>query len=259
MVKLIASDLDGTLLRDYEQIIPEETLDVLRELHEKGIIFVAASGRQYANMRKLFAPLGYEIPFISENGSLCIYNNEIISTGSIPKETIEHILEGLYEYREQYHTGHCIFSVPETYMTDSTDERFLTAMKTRKNNISFIEDLGQVKGKILKIAICDFGGTQYLEPFFKERVGDEIRCATAAGEWLDFIAPDANKGIALQNVLKKFGIKRDECICFGDQSNDVEMLKTAGTSYAMETAVPEAKEAADHVVPSVLSVLKTLL
>ena len=54
MIKLVASDLDGTLLHNYQQTVPKEIYDTIKALHEKGIIFTAASGRQYANIRRLF-------------------------------------------------------------------------------------------------------------------------------------------------------------------------------------------------------------
>ena len=72
MIKLIASDLDGTLLHGGEQSLSPRTLNLIRRLTEKGIRFIAASGRQYANERRLFAPIRDEISYIAENGSLCI-------------------------------------------------------------------------------------------------------------------------------------------------------------------------------------------
>ena len=56
MIKLVASDLDGTLLFKGAQSLPEEIFPLIRQLKELGILFVAASGRQYANMKKMFAP-----------------------------------------------------------------------------------------------------------------------------------------------------------------------------------------------------------
>ena len=123
MIKLVASDLDGTLLHNYQQTVPKEIYDTIKALHEKGIIFTAASGRQYANIRRLFAPLGFDIPYIAENGSMCVYKEEILATGLTPSKTIRHILDALMEYRKIYHTGHCILSVKDTYYSDSTDER----------------------------------------------------------------------------------------------------------------------------------------
>lgn len=111
MIKLVASDLDGTLLHNYQQTVPKEIYDTIKALHEKGIIFTAASGRQYANIRRLFAPLGFDIPYIAENGSMCVYKEEVLATGLTPSKTIRHILDALMEYRKIYHTGHCILSV----------------------------------------------------------------------------------------------------------------------------------------------------
>lgn len=260
MIKLIASDLDGTLVRNYEQTIPRETFDLIRQLKEQGVIFVPASGRQYANMQRLFAPLGYEIPYIAENGSLCIYKDEILSIGQIPSETIHRILDSLMDYRRKFHTGHCILSVKDTYYTDSDDERFMDYMlNTMRNIVTQIPDLYAVKEPLLKAAVCDFDGTKNLLPFFSERLKGEIRVATSASHWIDFIAPNANKGTALKTLMERFDIHKDECICFGDQQNDVEMLRLAGTSYAMDTAVPEVTCHADHVISSVTPVLKQIL
>ena len=63
MIKLVASDLDGTLLHNYQQTVPKEIYDTIKALHEKGIIFTAASGRQYANIRRLFAISLKMVPF----------------------------------------------------------------------------------------------------------------------------------------------------------------------------------------------------
>lgn len=65
MIKLVASDLDGTLLLHKAQSLPEEIFSLIRQLEELGIMFVAASGRQYPNMTKLFAPVASEISYIS--------------------------------------------------------------------------------------------------------------------------------------------------------------------------------------------------
>ena len=260
MIKLIASDLDGTLLCNYQQDVPQEILDTIRALHEKGIIFVAASGRQYANIRRLFSPLGFDIPYIAENGSLCVYKEEVLSTGEIPAPVIKNILDSLMEYREIYHTGHVILSLKETYYTDSTDDQFNDYMlNTMHNHITYVPDLYSVQSTILKAAICDFNGTKNPDPFFRDRLGDQIRVATSAAHWIDFIAPNANKGTALAQLLDKFNIKKEECIRFGDQQNDLEMLKQAGVSYAMKSATREVAMQADHVLDSVLQVLQSLL
>ena len=82
MIKLIASDLDGTLLQNGAQELTPRAVSLVRKLTEKGIYFVAASGRQYANERRLFAPVRDDISYIAENGSVCIHKGKVISRGS---------------------------------------------------------------------------------------------------------------------------------------------------------------------------------
>ena len=92
MIKLIASDLDGTLLQNGAQELTPRALDLIHRLTEKGIHFTAASGRQYANERRLFAPIRDEISYIAENGSLCICQGKVISRGIIPDDLAFRIL-----------------------------------------------------------------------------------------------------------------------------------------------------------------------
>ena len=87
MIKLVASDLDGTLLLNKAQSLPEEIFPLIRQLQEMGIIFVAASGRQYPNMRKLFAPVASEISYISENGALAVDHGEVLYQDSFDRRS----------------------------------------------------------------------------------------------------------------------------------------------------------------------------
>lgn len=77
MIKLIASDLDGTLLLKGAQKLPPELFPIIKKLKEQGILFVAASGRQYPNMKRMFAPVAEDIGFVSENGGIALYQEEI--------------------------------------------------------------------------------------------------------------------------------------------------------------------------------------
>ena len=92
-----------------------------------------------------------------------------------------------------------------------------------------------------------------------DKFGAEIKVVTSGNIWIDFIAPDANKGTALSALLNTLHIRPEECMAFGDQYNDVEMLKLAGTSYAMSGAAPGISRYASHVTDSVEDVLEDLL
>ena len=92
MIKLIASDLDGTLLQNGAQELTPYAIDLIHRITEKGIHFIAASGRQYDNERRLFADIKDEISYIAENGSLCIHEGKVISRGIIPDDLAYRIM-----------------------------------------------------------------------------------------------------------------------------------------------------------------------
>ena len=86
MIKLIASDMDGTLLNDKNEI-HEEFYKVFQELKKKNIIFAAASGRQYYNLAKRFEKIKDDMMFIAENGTFVVYKGEELLLNALDKET----------------------------------------------------------------------------------------------------------------------------------------------------------------------------
>ena len=95
MIKMVASDLDGTLLLNKAQSLPEEIFPLIRKLKEMGILFVAASGRQYPNMKRMFAPVASEIAYISENGALAVDQEEVLYQDSFDRKVAAEIIEAI--------------------------------------------------------------------------------------------------------------------------------------------------------------------
>lgn len=256
MIKLIASDLDGTLLRGGAQQLNPRVFDLILQLKEKGILFVAASGRQYTNLRRLFEPVKDEIAYIAENGSLCVYQGKILSRGLIERDLGLRILKAIQNYGQ----CECILSCEDACYTDSKNPDFIRHMSdVVKNDMAFVDDLTTVNHPFLKIAICDYRGTQESDVYFKKLFSSEIKVVTSGNIWVDFIAPNANKGSALQGLLDHLQYKSEDCIAFGDQYNDVEMLQLAGTSYAMANAAPGISYFSTYVTDSVEEVLEDIV
>ena len=157
MVKLIASDLDGTLLQNGARDVNPIVFDQIRTLKEHGIMFAAASGRQYLNLRRLFTPVQDDIAYIAENGSLCIYNEETISKGIIEQDLAYRILDEVARY-PQYN---CIISGERVcYSTSKNPEFYNHMVNVIKNHMKFIDDpKSEIPEPILKIAVCDYNGT----------------------------------------------------------------------------------------------------
>ena len=101
MIKLIASDLDGTLLLNKTQTLPEDLFPLIRALNELGIRFVAASGRQYPNMKRLFAPVASDISFICENGALAVEKGQVLYQDRFDKELANEILTAIIEKKRR--------------------------------------------------------------------------------------------------------------------------------------------------------------
>lgn len=256
MIQYIASDLDGTLIPGGSRSVDPEIFDLILKLKEKNIRFIAASGRQYHSMRLLFEPIKDEISYITENGSLCLHNGQVIFRGLIERKLGLSIIDAGREYG----SCHTLLSCESRHYTDSKNADFIHHMRDIiRNDIEVVDDLYQIQEPFLKLAICDFNGTARLAPFLSERFSEQIRTVTAGGGWVDFLAPNADKGKALAALLSRLGIRPENGIAFGDQYNDIDMLKLAGTGYAMKTAAPGVKDYADAVTDSVAEVLKDVL
>lgn len=254
MIKLIASDLDGTLLQNGALELNPEVFKLILQLKEHGILFTAASGRQLHSLKYLFRPIKDDISYIAENGSICIHN--IISHGIIDRNLVFDILKAAKEYDE----CHLLLSCKSRCYTTSKDPRFIRYMKENLYyDIAYVEDVSSLKEPFLKLAFCDFKGTKNLLPYFQNIFQNRIHVVTAGNIWVDFIAPGANKGTALKALAESLHIIPEEIIAFGDQYNDIEMLQFAGSSYAMASAAPGVADYATHITDSVEKILVEIL
>ncbi len=260
MIKLIASDLDGTLLQDHAQELSPRALSLIHQLSEKGIHFIAASGRQYDNQIRVFESIKDEISYIAENGSICLHQGEVISRTCIPPELCKKIID---EIKRDNRFEIVVSQQQSCYIEDRNPDYVHLVKDIMKNTTEVVKDIRTISGPILKIAICnmtesDESFLDYLDELhhiFK----DEIKIVTSGNVWIDFIAPGSNKGTALSAFMDLFHVTPDECLVFGDQYNDIEMLKSAKYSYAMKTCAPGVEKYAAYQTDCVEDILESLL
>ena len=218
MIKLIASDLDGTLLQDGTQELTPRAISLIHSLTQKGIHFVAASGRQYTNERIVFDKIKDEISYIGENGSICMHQGKLIFRGTIRDDLAYRIIR---EVKKSDHFE-IIVSRDDTCLIEDRNPEFVDhIVNVMHNKTEIVEDLSQINGPFLKIAICNMiDGPDVLIAYLKHLqsiFGSEIKIVTSGTIWIDFIAPGTNKGAALKHLLKVLDITPEECIAFGDQ------------------------------------------
>lgn len=256
MIKLIASDLDGTLLAEGTQDLPPELFDLILELKKKGIHFTAASGRQLSSICSLFKPIGEHISYIAENGALCTCDGELLSVTTIAPDLAQQILK----YAKTLSDCKLLVSSTDTCYIESGDEEFYQWIRYGYHNVTtVVDDLSKITAPIIKIAIYDTKHPQETFDLCHQLLHQKVNVVTAGNHWIDLIPFEANKGVALRTLAEHLGISIEETMAFGDQQNDMEMLRTAGISYAMVKAKPEVKACADHTTDSVPQILKDLL
>ena len=257
MIKLIASDLDGTLLLNGAQTLSEELFPLIRKLKEMGILFVAASGRQYANMKRLFAPVLDDMACICENGAMTIQDEEVLYINGFDKELVREILETIYAKEGSEFT---CSTKDFYYLMPKTEEFYDLMANVIKNSCKKIESLDEITEPCMKLAVYDKRGmTEELVKFWKERFSDRCSVVTSGNDWLDFIPYETNKANGIYKFQELLGIAPEECIVFGDEYNDIEMLKCVPNSFAMSHSKEGVKVHAAYLADKVEPILKTII
>ena len=131
-------------------------------------------------------------------------------------------------------------------------------------NVLYTENLASLEGPILKIALHTGGDAAQAAAPVRERFGRRANVMAAGSRWVDVVPEGTDKGSSLSAIQRQLGIRPEETMVFGDNENDIGMLRLAAESYAVGNARQAVKEAAAHVVgdvreDAVLKVLKSLL
>ena len=155
MIRLVASDLDGTLLLHKAQSLPEEIFSLIRQLEELGIMFVAASGRQYPNMTKLFAPVASEISYISENGALAVDHGEVLYQDSFDRELANEIISAIMEKKDAEFT---CSAKDYHYLMPKTKKFHDHMLYEVKNECRFVNSMEEMTAPIMKELAKEYAG-----------------------------------------------------------------------------------------------------
>lgn len=256
MIRLIASDLDGTLLLNGAQSLRPETTGLIQELTRQGRIFAAASGRQYANLRRLFKGVEEEIAYICENGSLMIYQGKILEKHIIPRETGQEILKAMMEKDG----AEALLSGVDTCYIQAKDPGYAVHLRdVVKNNVTEVEDILKTTEPYLKISVYEKAGVDKSQAYWKERFGDRVTVVTSGNAWLDTMPKGVDKGSAIHTLMEKLGITPEETLVLGDNFNDIEMMDAVKYSFAMEKAASEVKAHCRYETALVEDTLREIL
>ena len=268
MIKLIASDMDGTLL-DAHMSISTENTEAIRMANELGSEFMVATGRNAQEARAALDEAGLDCAMITLNGAQVFdRSGKSLVTVPIPSPqamTVLDILEanGMY-YEVATNPGLYSESHPKriesfassiaTHMPHLTYKMAIAMASANLEllHITYVDSIRELllddKLEVLKIICFHTEGPRILGPVGKEISNLGELAVTSSGQNnLEVNHKNAQKGIAVAHVAHERGITLDEVMTIGDNFNDVSMLQTAGVSFAMGNAEIEVKDYAKYL------------
>lgn len=233
-IKLIACDLDGTLLDDNKNIHPS-FWEIHKKLQEKGILFIAASGRQYFTLHDQFRRIEDDIVVLAENGTYVKQGNRELLVNELPLEDARFFIR---EGRKVPDADVILCGKSSAY-AESTNKLFWEDASRYYKRMQLVDDLCRVEDTILKVTFWDHKIAEFNSYQHFKRYEDRFKVAIAGDVWLDITHLSASKGTSIQYLQKLFGITAEETMIFGDYLNDIDMMRVGWHSYAMKNAHPE--------------------
>jgi Cof subfamily protein (haloacid dehalogenase superfamily) len=246
-VKLVVSDMDGTLLNSKGEV-SMLFFDLFKKLQKQNILFCAASGRQYNSIVDKLATIKNDIYVIAENGAIAKKGAELLLLKSINTQKVTDIIPVLRNIKDT----NIVLCSQNTAYIESKNKTFINLFQEYYHSFKIVDDLTQVAKtvEILKIAVYHFSSSEkFIYPAIKHLTADYL-IKISGQNWLDLSDNDANKGAALKKVQKLLHISKEETMVFGDYHNDIEMLQEAAYSFAMKNAHKDITAVANYATES---------
>lgn len=247
-IRLIAADMDGTLL-DSEKRLPDGLFPLVRALHERGVRFAPASGRQFYTLYEQFGEIADELMYISENGSMVCDGAKCVGFSALPAEVV---LEAVERVRATPDVYTVVSAQSGAFYEPGASEKAVRNFNMYCARCTEVPDLMEfVKNEpICKVALfCAGRAEEVLMPAFAD-FADRAQIALSGADWVDLMRLGVSKGRALRQLCDTLGITTADCMAFGDYLNDIELLRTAGESYAMANAHEQLAALAKYRCPS---------
>ena len=274
MYKLVAIDLDGTMLNQYG-IITEKTKKAISKAQEKGVEVMIASGRAITSVKRFSKEINSNKYFISGNGAITydIKNNKVLYENILSKTKALKIIKICEENSIYYnvYTENGIIAKNLSYNTLYYYKDNLTKPDENRTHINIVENVydyfEQREEKILKIMICDEHKTVFNSIVRKLKELSEIEVLEVSHMsrkiikqgtdeialeyfYTEVSAKDVDKWNALEEIIGLMNISKEEVVTIGDNANDLKMITNAGLGVAMGESAPYVKQSADIIAPT---------
>ena len=250
MIKLIATDIDGTILKD-DFTFSDGVKKCIKTLKENGIHVIIATGRMYSSTKIISNELGLEEPVISYQGALVkntAGDEEVIYQKNVDVKTAKEIIAWAKE--NNIHINLYDKDILYVENDDYIVQRYSNERYTKYQIKPFDElELTQIH----KLLAIDFNNPDKVTQWKNEMSAKypNLHIVKSTPYFCEFSNCDATKGKALTYLCDLWGIKQEEVLCIGDQDNDLELLSAGGVKVAMGNGTQNLKNIADFVTDTV--------
>jgi len=248
-IKLIAVDLDGTLL-DNDGKISSRVKDAVHRVREKGVEVTLATGRTFLSAKPFAADLGINLPLITYMGALVRYSDSdrVLYERCVPSDLAQEVIKAAGErgYPINFYLDDCVLVKELTPQNIEYARKYNVVVK-EVGDLSKVSHISPIK---LLIINEDEEEMDKFERECREAFGRYLHITKSMPEFLEFSHPEATKAKGLEAVAEHLGLKREEIMAIGDSYNDLEMLQYAGFAVVMGNAREEIKKYADYVTTS---------
>lgn len=261
MIKLLALDLDGTLLNSRGEI-PGKNIEAIRRAEEAGVLVTIATGRRFRDALPVAFELKLNAPVICHNGALLKYAEtlETVAASILATETVREIIRV-----GKHHGGDALLSADPTgkgvLLYDTISDANVPLQKyiawskrlhgaDAETSVHHVKNLSEIVDDLETVHVSFSGACAAmndLELILKDELKDSVNILTTVYPQLDFtlidiLPPDASKGIGVEKLTLINNLTAENVMVMGDNFNDLEMLEYAGTPVLMGNAAPELLE-----------------
>lgn len=251
MYKLIAVDMDGTLLND-DKKISKANLEAIKKIRRMGKKAVLSTGRPLVGIRRFIE----ELDMISDEDFVIAFNGALvqrIKSGKVISKTTL----ALEDYKDLYQLslklGVNIHALTESTVMAPKNSQY-TDVESQINDIPIeIIPVDEVDEQTTIVKVMFIDDPQLLDQIVSkipQEIKERYTILRSAPYFLEFLHKTVNKGTGVEAVAKELGLESKEVICVGDAGNDLAMIEYAGLGVAMGNAFDEVKEIADYITLS---------
>ena len=240
-IRLIALDIDGTLVNDQKQF-PHDFGLTMDALLKKNIKIIIASGRSLMALKRDFKDYVDRFVLMAENGGIVVDRGSTIVQHHLDRSCIHQVIDAL----KPLSIPSVMSGLDHGYVMDSDDPQFFDHIRVYYDAIKLdsLDELNDDVFKVSAFAWRDSRNTIY-EPL--KYLGATMDVVVAGDQWVDFNPKGVSKGNTLKEIMAYYGLTKDQCMAFGDQDNDLTMIESVSHGFAMKNATDNLKAKAAYI------------